>query len=238
MREILERVMIFIDGNNFYHASNTFLKQPPKLKYDLLSELAVNKRLNRYLLRTYYYTVNEPHQQSLINVLKNTSRFSVNHEGYLKKTPIPGSRPVQYHIEEKRTDVNLTTDLLIGAYMNSYDTAIIFSGDTDYLSPIKEIQRIGKIVELVVPRGQAIRREVRETVDDIYDLVEADYSHCWHGTYTSCIAVSTGSTTPSGSSPSSSTTIASPSPPGPAMSGNPATPTSPSSSSTTTGTTT
>lgn len=186
----MERVMIFIDGNNFYHATKNYLNQSPKYKLEELCQNVTNKKPNRYLLRSYFYTVNEPHQQAIINALKKIPRISVNAEGYLKKNRIPGitfdpNDPSTYISEEKRTDINLTTDLLVGAYMNSYDTAIIFSADNDYLTPIKEIQKIGKIVELVITEGQPISENLRNTVDEVFELNEDDFKNCWNGTYIS-----------------------------------------------------
>lgn len=40
---------------------------------------------------------------------------------------------------EKMTDVNIATHLLIDAFKNNYDTAILISGDSDLVPPIKAV---------------------------------------------------------------------------------------------------
>jgi uncharacterized LabA/DUF88 family protein len=41
----------------------------------------------------------------------------------------------------------LTIDTLSGAYENLYDTALIVSGDEDFVPAIKKVQKLGKKVE-------------------------------------------------------------------------------------------
>ena len=47
----------------------------------------------------------------------------------------------------KGDDIHLAVDTLSGAYENLYDTAIIVSGDGDFLPLIKKVQKLGKNVE-------------------------------------------------------------------------------------------
>ena len=53
----------------------------------------------------------------------------------------------KYH--EKGVDVQLAVDLLVGAYENSYDTAILLSSDTDLIPAIKKVKELGKAVEYI-----------------------------------------------------------------------------------------
>lgn len=57
----------------------------------------------------------------------------------LKKTP-------EGYIE-KGIDILLATDMVSLAFRNAYDTAILVSGDSDYVPVVKEIQELGKRVE-------------------------------------------------------------------------------------------
>jgi uncharacterized LabA/DUF88 family protein len=184
-RNPVERVMVFIDGNNFYHACKFYLKQPPRYNFQQMCDLVVNKRPNRQLLRSYFYTVNDPQQQGLVAALSHIPRFTVV-QGWIQKLKSPGvpfdpNNPNTYIPVEKGTDVNLATQLLIGAYTNSYDTAIIFSGDTDYITPIQEIKKLGKIVEVVLTPGQPT--ELRKEADEVFELTEEDFQQCWLGQY-------------------------------------------------------
>jgi len=51
------------------------------------------------------------------------------------------------YFDVKGDDVHLTIDLLGGAYENLYDTAIIISGDEDFVPLVKRVQNLGKRVE-------------------------------------------------------------------------------------------
>ena len=53
----------------------------------------------------------------------------------------------KYH--EKGVDVQLAVDLLVGAYENTYDTAILLSSDTDLIPAIKKAKELGKAVEYI-----------------------------------------------------------------------------------------
>lgn len=46
--------------------------------------------------------------------------------------------------KEKMTDVNIATAIIIDAYKNEYDTAMLISGDTDLVPPIREVHSIFK----------------------------------------------------------------------------------------------
>ena len=43
--------------------------------------------------------------------------------------------------EEKGSDVNLATYLLLDAFDNDYDTAIVVSNDSDFIHPIEVVRR-------------------------------------------------------------------------------------------------
>ncbi|MDI6721843.1 MAG: NYN domain-containing protein [Candidatus Aenigmarchaeota archaeon] len=52
-----------------------------------------------------------------------------------------------YEFAVKGDDIHLATDMLSFAYENVYDTAILVSGDGDFVPAIKKIQKMGKKVE-------------------------------------------------------------------------------------------
>ena len=54
--------------------------------------------------------------------------------------------------EEKRTDVNIAAHLLLDAFGNRYDTAIVVSNDSDLTTPIEMVvNQLGKQVIVVNP---------------------------------------------------------------------------------------
>ncbi|HET7463278.1 MAG TPA: NYN domain-containing protein [Longimicrobium sp.] len=49
----------------------------------------------------------------------------------------------RYHVE-KETDVNLAVDMVVGAYTDRYDVALLVAGDTDYVRAVKAPRERGK----------------------------------------------------------------------------------------------
>lgn len=54
------------------------------------------------------------------------------------------------HSKEKMTDVNIATHMIIDAYKNEYDVAMLISGDSDLVPPVKEIQTNFPEKEIIV----------------------------------------------------------------------------------------
>ncbi len=52
--------------------------------------------------------------------------------------------------EEKMTDVNVATEMLADAFQNRYDTAILVSGDSDLVPPIRAIKRLFPALRVIV----------------------------------------------------------------------------------------
>lgn len=63
--------------------------------------------------------------------------------------------------KEKCTDINIAIGLLTKAFHNSFDVALLFSGDRDYTKLIREIKRMGKVVGVVTPDGEAKEKAKR-----------------------------------------------------------------------------
>lgn len=140
-----ERVCAFIDGFNLYFG---------------LVEAGLDncKWLNVKLL---IQNLLKPHQQ-LVGTKYFTSRVSGNPEKerrqshYLEALESEGIEIIYGHYQnnrikckscghswsdqkEKKTDVNIATQLIIGAYKDKYDSAILVSGDSDLVPPIELI---------------------------------------------------------------------------------------------------
>lgn len=57
--------------------------------------------------------------------------------------------------EEKRSDVNLSTQLLLDAFDNSFDCAAVVSNDSDLVQPIRRVRtKFGKCVGLICARDR------------------------------------------------------------------------------------
>ncbi|NPA13282.1 MAG: NYN domain-containing protein [Aquificae bacterium] len=138
-----ERVAIFIDGGNMFHATNHL-----KLKINYKKLVDILKK-DRWLLRAYFYTgipsgdmpkeIREQwkKQQGFLNELRNIG---------LKVKTIPLKKTPEGYIE-KGIDILLATDMISLAYRDAYDTAVLVSGDSDFIPVVEKVQDLGKRVE-------------------------------------------------------------------------------------------
>lgn len=134
-----ERVSIFIDGSNLYHSLKELDK---KIDFEkLIKELSKD----RILINAFYYIAPLDialdkkkywkHQKFLAK-LEKISGFKVvlcTLRKYLKEDGSSG-------FEVKGDDVYLANDMLVGAYENLYDTAILVSGDEDFIPVINTLK--------------------------------------------------------------------------------------------------
>lgn len=140
----MKKIMIFIDGGNFYCGviDGSFGDF-----YSLnLDAFIRNISKDRTIIRVYYYTVrptdksnpNYQKQLSFIDQLERKPYFKVR---YGRLAGPPGAQ------REKGTDIHLAIDMLSLAHNNAYDVAALVSGDGDFAEVINSVQSLGKIVE-------------------------------------------------------------------------------------------
>lgn len=70
-------------------------------------------------------------------------------------TPAPGQKPFVQVVktEEKGSDVNLATQLLLDAFDNAFDCAVVVSGDSDLKAPVRIVaDRFHKTVGVLNPQ--------------------------------------------------------------------------------------
>ncbi len=109
-----------------------------------------------------------------INGLKNQKYFTVV-EGTHSARPVTGytyrtmsiTDPKSYYVEEKGTDINLAAHLITKGFMNAYDTAVILSGDTDYIPVLDILDTLGKTTVVVGVQGQNLHQFVQHSDDQI-----------------------------------------------------------------------
>lgn len=145
-----ERVIIFIDGSNFYHSlKDTFGFHENEVDFEKMINILRNGRL---LIGVYYYNApldrgyNEEiywKQQKFFSELRKIPGFNVILCTLRKRKGPKGE--VKYSM--KGDDINLAIDMVSFAYENNYDTAVIVSGDGDFVPAIKKCQKLGKKVE-------------------------------------------------------------------------------------------
>jgi uncharacterized LabA/DUF88 family protein len=150
-KQTLERVIIFIDGSNFYLS---FKETFELVDVDIVDfkKLVNFLKGNRLLIGVYYYNApldrgyNETtyrKQQQFFAELRNIPDFHVVLCN-MRKTIGKDGKP-DYRV--KGDDISLGVDMVSFAYENLYDTAILVSGDGDFKPAILKVQKLGKKVE-------------------------------------------------------------------------------------------
>ena len=158
----------YIDGFNLYYGS---LKRHCS-QYKWLDLQSFCESLGRRLQvqRVRYFTArvqNSPRnpnvadrQQAYLRALATLPKVTI-HEGlftvrdvYLPLSNDPATIVQVIKTEEKRTDVNLATALLLDCCNNDCDEVVVISNDSDLVTPIQVVrQEFGKQVGVINPQA-------------------------------------------------------------------------------------
>lgn len=147
---MVDRVSIFIDGSNFYHRlADMGIKRIdlPKL-LQLISD-------NRKIVNIYY--CDAPFKQrdptNPVTVKIDTERYAhqLGWFNTVKKTPNINFKLYERDSKNKvkGDDIHLAVEMVKEAYENTYDTAILVTGDGDFKRAIEVVIGRGKEVENV-----------------------------------------------------------------------------------------
>ncbi|MCD6398911.1 MAG: NYN domain-containing protein [Candidatus Aenigmarchaeota archaeon] len=150
----VERVAIFIDGSNFYHSvkDNFHVHDNIDMGFEGFKKVIEFLRSGRILIGIFYYNASLDRNYNEEIYWKQQKFFAD-----LRKIPglkivlcrlrkiINNSGELKYTV--KGDDIHIAVDMVSMAYENAYDTAIIVSGDGDFVPAVKTIQKLGKKVE-------------------------------------------------------------------------------------------
>ncbi len=142
-----ERVMIFIDGSNVFRSMHNYnVQNNDSFRIDYM-KLRDELCAGRNMIRIYYYgSEDDSHadlQKGFLGKLKSNG-FEVIIRS-LKAYRSPNG--VEY-VSEKGLDIALATDFISLAWEGAFDTAVIVSGDADYMEAIKRVKQKGRKVEI------------------------------------------------------------------------------------------
>lgn len=173
-----ERVMIYIDGNNLYHSLKDHFARANLDFEKFCDRLAAGRRL----IRTYYY--NAPKDQAREPAKYADQQRFLEYVKALQYVELRLSRLV-YHgwpdvaPYEKGIDVSLATNMLVHAFRDNYDTAVLVSGDTDFADAILAVKELGKHVEVVLFGGTRSSQHLRIVADKVIQADSALLDNCW-----------------------------------------------------------
>lgn len=147
----MRRVIVYIDGFNLYFG----MKDKGWERYLWLNLRALAGNLlkpDQRLVHTKYFTSrvsgtlrdpDKPKRQNIyLEALQTLDNLDIFYGHYLPKTVECFSCHASWVAhEEKMTDVNIAVSLLLDAYDDAFDTAILITGDSDLTAPIKELRK-------------------------------------------------------------------------------------------------
>lgn len=171
-----DRVAIFIDGSNLYHALRNNFKRND-LNFDAFTSALCG---SRRLFRTYYYNVlQDPtqrpdsyrEQQEFLETLRRTPYLEIR---------LGSTKMSQDVIIEKGVDVMLATDLLYFAWNDSYDVAVLVSGDSDFAYAFQAVKNMGKHVEVAYFES-GVSKDLLNIADNRQLLDQRFFRSLWAG---------------------------------------------------------
>ena len=170
-------VVVFIDYQNVYHRARAAFGHergpnpnaghiyPHKIG-GLLCERGQSKDPDRVLTEVRVYKGLPDHRSGI-----DAQRYAARQTASWAKTPgvAVRSRPLDYYEAEKRgrtvwkgqekgVDVMLALDLVEMARTGAFDTAVVFSADSDLLPALEQVVEIGKRVETATWEGPGVNR--------------------------------------------------------------------------------
>ena len=172
------RTRVYVDGYNLFYAC---LKGSPHKwlnVHGLVSSLLPRNEIDKVRYFTAQVSA-RPHdpgqpqrQQTYFRALATIPQIEIHLGHFLThEVNMPDAsawnggqyRPVRVmKTEEKGSDVNLATHLLIDAFDDRFDAAVIISNDSDLKEPIFQIShRFGKKIVLLAPRSTRISGALR-----------------------------------------------------------------------------
>ena len=179
------RTHLYIDGFNLYYGclKGSFLKwlDPVRMAALLLP--------GHTITATHYFSANvsarpgdpdQPiRQQTYLRALRTLPNFTI-HLGYFLghavrmslAHPSPGgpTTAVVWRTDEKGSDVNLATQILVDGFDDAYECAVSVTNDSDLLAPISVVRRrLGKRVGLLNPQQRPARTLLTEV--DFYKKI-------------------------------------------------------------------
>jgi hypothetical protein len=169
-----ERVVVYIDGFNLYFG----LKSKGWKRFYWLDVHALSQGLlkpNQQLMAVKYFTSrvsaspSDPDQARrqgiYLEALSTLADTSIYFGHYLSKSVRCHSCGAQWaKHDEKMTDVNIATELLVDAFQDRYDTALLVSADSDLVGPIIKVRSLfpAKRIVAVFPPDRVSERLRRE----------------------------------------------------------------------------
>ena len=147
-----ERVAVYIDGNNFFgYLKDREINFPKGVSFSykkFVDDLVGDRKC---ISKRYYVGIarNIDDSEKSKRIVQGQQKFlaKIENDGFnIRRGKVMYDKA---RIREKGTDVKIAVEMVVGAFKNLYDTAILISSDTDIIPAITEVKLKGKRVEYV-----------------------------------------------------------------------------------------
>jgi uncharacterized LabA/DUF88 family protein len=177
--------MLFVDGENFTiraqkiaEANGVVLSDGSHYSKDVfvwLPGLPATQdttqghlRLQHHAIRSFYYTSVAGDDLRIQDVRQRLRNMGFNPHVF-KKT----------RDKAKGVDIALSKDLLVNAFFDNYDVAVLVAGDGDYVPLVEEVKRQGKVVYLVFFEDEGLNRDLWMVADSYFEMKQF-FIDCWN----------------------------------------------------------
>lgn len=171
----MERVSIFIDGNNFYHGLRNLYGKDKSLKKFNFAEFINYLTKENKSIGIFYYNAQ-------LDKSKNSQKFDSQKEFFEKLKQIPKlnlrlckllKRKLPhlkgYYYVLKEDDIHMAVDIVEGACDNEFDIAILISGDGDFVPAVRSVKkRNKKIINVYFKKSSS--RNLKNDCDDSIEI--------------------------------------------------------------------
>ncbi|MFX0032133.1 MAG: NYN domain-containing protein [Candidatus Hodarchaeota archaeon] len=133
----MDRIIIFVDNSNIFKG---FRKYNIKADYEKLKSLITKDRKLEgiFLYEGAIYPLS-PEKKKWYEDLRVKSGFNIK---------ISFDKITLNEAFEKKVDIKIAIDIISLAYENAYDTAVLVSGDGDFIPVIKKVKELDKKIEI------------------------------------------------------------------------------------------
>ena len=177
------KTIVYVDAFNLYYGA---LKDTPYKWLDVLALSRTMLQPENHITAIKYFTAkvqprpNDPgqptRQQVYLRALRTIPNLQIVYGHYLSHVvwmplanPLPNQKPFIQVVktEEKGSDVNLASHMLVDAADNAFECAVVISGDSDLKTPVQLVQsRFHKSVGVLNP--QKIKCKALQTTARFY----------------------------------------------------------------------
>ena len=147
---MMEKIMVFVDGNNFYRGCKDNLG---RVDVDIAKLGHIFARiLSATLIRTYYYNawisdrfdpMGHEKQRKFFESLERAPQVTVKFGRLIYHPMREGGIDSRFFPTEKGIDVQIAVDMIRIGLLKACDTIVLVSGDSDFIHAITFVKELG-----------------------------------------------------------------------------------------------